>query len=161
MKQVRGESEAQVKLADQQHHRRKLQNTDLTYLHFGIGPSWNLDDHVQDGLLLIGIQGDVVEWRHRNTIFLDENAMLQGVRSSDLSGCVLGGHIREERVVGGGGRRARKVSSYLACARRNFVGGIGWRQCGCGSRERERLQLQTTRGGRVFVQVNIQLSCKY
>jgi len=34
----------------------------LAYLHLGIGPSWNLDDHVQDSLLLIGIQGDVVKW---------------------------------------------------------------------------------------------------
>ena len=30
-------------------------------LHLGIGPTWDLDNHVQDGLLVVGIEGDVVE----------------------------------------------------------------------------------------------------
>lgn len=35
-------------------------------LHLAIGPSWDLNDHVQDGLLVVGIEGDVVEGRDNN-----------------------------------------------------------------------------------------------
>lgn len=40
--------------ADQTTHR-------YTYLKLSIGPSWNLNNHVENGLLLIGIQRNVVE----------------------------------------------------------------------------------------------------
>lgn len=32
------------------------------YLELGIGPSGDLNDHVQHHLLLIGIQGDIMKW---------------------------------------------------------------------------------------------------
>ena len=120
-----------------------------THLHLGIGPSWNLDDHVQDSLLFVGVQGDVVEWGDWNSIFLEVDAMLQSVGSSDLASGVLGSHVcgNRRRRIGGGRRGAREVSSYLICARRNFVCIIGWRQCGRRERERERLQVMAE-GGR-------------
>lgn len=31
-----------------------------THLHLGVGPAGNLDDHVEDGLLLVGVERDVV-----------------------------------------------------------------------------------------------------
>ena len=34
---------------------------DQTYLKLAIGPSWDLNDHVQDSLLLVGIQRDIME----------------------------------------------------------------------------------------------------
>lgn len=35
--------------------------SNLADLHLCVGPSGNLDDHVQDGLLLIGVEWDVME----------------------------------------------------------------------------------------------------
>jgi hypothetical protein len=32
------------------------------YLHLSIGPSGNFNNHVEDGLLGIGIEWDVVKW---------------------------------------------------------------------------------------------------
>ena len=55
-----------------------------THLELSIGPPGNLHDHVQNGLLLIGIEGDVVEGRDRLAILLDENAMLEGVGGANL-----------------------------------------------------------------------------
>lgn len=127
-----------VKLAGNYINSLKRQ---VTYLHLGIGPSRNLDDHVQDGLLFIGIQGDVVKWGNRDSILFKVDAVLQSVRSSDLAGGILGSHVCVDSRSGiGRRRRAREVSSYLVCARRNFVCIIGWRQCGR-ERERERLQI--------------------
>lgn len=67
--------------------RRK---TTLTYLLLGIGPARDLDNHVQDGLLLVGVEGNVVEGRDGLAILLNVDAVLQGVRSSDLAGGVHG-----------------------------------------------------------------------
>ena len=61
-------------------------NTDLL---FGIGPARDLDDHVQDSLLLIGVQGNVVERRDGDAILLDECAVFQGVRSTNTANTVL------------------------------------------------------------------------
>ena len=54
-----------------------------TNLCLGIGPARDLDDHVHDSLLLIGVERNVVEWRDWDTIFLDVDAVLKGVRGSD------------------------------------------------------------------------------
>ena len=64
----------------------------MTYLHFGISPAWNLHNHVKNGLLLIGVQGDVMKGRQWDTILFNVDAMLQ---------CV-GGPILSDRVPGGG-----------------------------------------------------------
>jgi hypothetical protein len=64
-----------------------------TYLHLAIGPARDLNDHVQDGLLLVCIQRDIVERRDGHAIFLNVNAVLQGIGTRDLS-CLVGrGHI--------------------------------------------------------------------
>ena len=63
-----------------------------TDLHLRIGPAGNLDNHVEDGLLLIGIQGDIVEWGNGDAILLNKDAMLEGVGSANLAGGILGSH---------------------------------------------------------------------
>ena len=65
-----------------------------TYLKLAIGPSWDLDDHVQDGLLLVGVEGDVVEGRHGHAILFDVDAVLEGVGGADLADAVRGGGHR-------------------------------------------------------------------
>ena len=42
-----------------------------THFQLSIGPSWDLNYHVQDSLLLIGIERNVVEGRDRSAILLD------------------------------------------------------------------------------------------
>ena len=61
------------------------------YLLLGVGPARDLNNHVQDGLLLVGIEGDVVEGRDGLAILLDVDAVLKGVRSRDRADGVLGG----------------------------------------------------------------------
>jgi hypothetical protein len=51
----------------------------ITCLHFAIGPSWDLNDHIQDGLLLIGIERDIVEGRDGDAILFNIDSVLQGV----------------------------------------------------------------------------------
>ena len=62
------------------------------YLKLSIGPSGNLDNHVQDGLLLVGIEGNIVEGRDGHAILLDVDAVLEGVGSRDLADAVSGSH---------------------------------------------------------------------
>lgn len=59
-----------------------------THLHLRIGPAGHLDDHVEDRLLLVGVEGNVVPWRDELAVFLDEDAVLERVRRSDLAGGV-------------------------------------------------------------------------
>lgn len=61
---------------------------ETTCLHLGIGPSGNLDDHVQDGLLLIGEEGDVVKGGDGNAILFNVDTMLKSVGCSNLAGGV-------------------------------------------------------------------------
>lgn len=117
-----------------------------TYLLLGVGPAGDLDDHVQDGLLLVGVERDVVEGRDGHAILLDVDAVLEGVRSADLArgedargvGHSLGHGCCESGVLvgstGDGGRR--EVTLQLCSAKggrlaRNFVGvgraGGAWR----------------------------------
>jgi hypothetical protein len=64
-----------------------------THLHLSIGPTRHLDDHVEDRLLLVGIEGDVVEGRDGHAILLDEDAVLERVGRANLAGCVYGSHV--------------------------------------------------------------------
>lgn len=59
-----------------------------SYLLLGVGPARNLDDHVQDGLLLVGVEGNVVEGRDGDAILLDVDTVLQRVRLGDLADSV-------------------------------------------------------------------------
>lgn len=63
-----------------------------TYLKLCIGPSWDLNDHVQNGLLLVGIERDVVEGRDADAILGDVNTVLEGVGGTNLVGFVLRSH---------------------------------------------------------------------
>ena len=56
-----------------------------TDLELGVGPAGDLNDHVQNRLLGIGVEGNVVERRDGLAILLDVDAVLQGVRSTDLA----------------------------------------------------------------------------
>lgn len=68
-------------------------SVELADLHLGIGPSWDLYDHVEDGLLLIGVQRDVVEWRDNTAMAVfDVNSVLEGERLAGLS-CAVAAHI--------------------------------------------------------------------
>lgn len=92
-------------------------NSTGTYLKLCIGPSWDLNDHVQDGLLLIGVEGDIVEWGNSDAILGDVNTVLEGVGGTDLVGFVLrshscGGIFGLFDVVGIIGN-TREVAGYL------------------------------------------------
>lgn len=70
------------------------------YLLLCVGPPRDLDDHVQDGLLLVGVEGDVVEGRDRHAILLDEDAVLKGVSGADLARGVDGRGLGLEAAAG-------------------------------------------------------------
>ena len=74
-----------------------------TDLLLGIGPARDLDDHVKDGLLGIGVERDVVEGRDGHTVLFDVHAVLERVGGGDLADAVGGRH-------GAGGRQ---VTGYL------------------------------------------------
>jgi hypothetical protein len=62
-----------------------------THLHLRVGPAGDLDDHVEDGLLLVGIQRNVVPCRDGLAVLLDEDAVLKRVGRCDLAGGVSHG----------------------------------------------------------------------
>lgn len=91
-----------------------------THLELGIGPPGDLDNHVQDGLLLVGVEGDIVEGRDGDAILLDVDAVLERVGGGHLAEVVRGGHGgrgrrggRRGRVQLAGGRGRRKVTGDL------------------------------------------------
>lgn len=43
---------------------------------FGIGPSRNFNDHVEDTIVLVGEERDVVPWRNDGAILFDKNAVI-------------------------------------------------------------------------------------
>lgn len=61
------------------------------YLLLGVGPAGDLNDHVQDGLLSIGVEGDVMEGRDGLAILLDINTVLQRERLGNLANGVRHG----------------------------------------------------------------------
>ena len=63
------------------------------YFLLGICPPWDLDDHVQDGLLLVCIEGDIVEGRADSSIHFNIDTVLQGVWSTDLADTKAWRHI--------------------------------------------------------------------
>lgn len=66
----------------------------MSYLKLGVGPSWDLDDHVQDGLLLVGVQRDIVERREWLAILLDVAAVVESVLCADRANAVFGWLVR-------------------------------------------------------------------
>jgi hypothetical protein len=69
-----------------------------TNLELGVGPARDLNDHVQDGLLLVGVEGDVVEGGDGDAILLDVDAVLQSVGSGDLAQGVGGSHFGQAAI---------------------------------------------------------------
>lgn len=55
------------------------------YLLLGVGPARDLDNHVEDSLLLVGIERDVVEGRDWDSILLDVDTVVQRVRLANLA----------------------------------------------------------------------------
>ena len=47
-------------------------------LHLGVGPTRNLDNHVQDALVGVGEQRNVMEGRYDSSILFDEDTMVCG-----------------------------------------------------------------------------------
>lgn len=56
-----------------------------TYLLLGVGPARDLNNHVQDGLLLIGVERDIVERRDGDAILLVVDTVLQRVGLANLA----------------------------------------------------------------------------
>lgn len=70
-----------------------------TYLKLAIGPARNLNNHVEDGLLLVGIEGNIMEGRDGNAILLNVNSVLERVGGANLADLERGRH---------GGQRAMR-----------------------------------------------------
>lgn len=62
-----------------------------THLHLRIGPAGDLDDHVEDRLLLVGVQRNVVPCRDGLAVLLNEDTVLERVGRGDLAGGVSHG----------------------------------------------------------------------
>lgn len=64
----------------------------MTNLLLSVGPAGDLDNHVQDGLLLVGVQRNVVEGRDWDAILLNKDAVVESVGSANVAGGVSGSH---------------------------------------------------------------------
>jgi hypothetical protein len=53
----------------------------LRDLKLGVGPAGDLDDHVEDGALLVGVEGDIVEGRDNLAVLLEEDTVVCSVES--------------------------------------------------------------------------------
>lgn len=96
-----------------------------THLHLRVGPAGHLNNHVEDSLLLVGVQRDIVEGRDGHAILLNVDAVLKGVGGANLAGRVLArslGNGERSHCVGSGGV---EVSCQLLCSRLDFVDGSG------------------------------------
>ena len=60
----------------------------FAHLHLCIAPARNFNNHVQDGLLLVGIERNIVEWRNGDAILLDVDTVLESVCSADSASSV-------------------------------------------------------------------------
>lgn len=63
------------------------------YLLLGVGPARNLNDHIQNVLLLIGIQRNIVERRDRDAILLDVHTVLESVGGADFANGIRHGGV--------------------------------------------------------------------
>ena len=97
----------------------------LTCLQLGVGPSRDLNDHIHDCLLLIGIERDIVEGRDRGAIHFSIATVVEGVLWGDLTSTELGGAF----TVGHGGRGGLRASSEVPIdgsgTLRSYAGGGG------------------------------------
>ncbi len=82
----------------------KKTRLDKTHLHLRIGPARDLDDHVEDGMRLVGVERDIMEGRDRHAIPLDVNAVLERVWNCDLASRVLIWSVGMIALLGDGKR---------------------------------------------------------
>ena len=76
------------------------------YLLLSVGPARDLNNHVQDVLLLIGVERDIMEWRDGDAILLVVDTVLQRVGLANLADGVGHGVLRVLRGI----RNRSKVS---------------------------------------------------
>lgn len=74
----------------------------MTYFHLSIGPPRHLDDHIEHSLLLVRVQWYIMERRDGHAILLNVDAVLKGVRGTDLAGCVDRGGLAVIALLGDG-----------------------------------------------------------
>ena len=67
-----------------------------THLHFGIGPPWDFDNHVEDSLLIIGVERNIMKGRHGRSILFNEDAVFECIGRADFSDSIA---TRGVRVV--------------------------------------------------------------
>lgn len=109
---VLGDLSLDTELALPSNCPHRVSRTDLL---LGIGPARDLDNHVEDGLLLIGVERDVVEGRQGHAVLLDVHAVLQRVGRGHLADAVLGRHCASVLSGSCGGCRVQ-VAGYLRSA---------------------------------------------
>lgn len=88
------------------------------YLLLGVCPARNLDNHVKNVLLLIGIQRNIVERRDRDTILLDVHTVLESVGGADFADGVRHGgvdRIRRQSGCGSGEMSCQLGSTIDGC----------------------------------------------
>jgi len=64
------------------------------YFHLGVGPTGDLDDHVEDAIVPVGEKRDVVEGRDDLTVSFSVDPVIEGVGCADETRCILGSHGR-------------------------------------------------------------------
>jgi len=69
-------------------------------LELCVGPTRDLDNHVEDAIALVGKERDVVEWGDDGSILFRIDAMFEGVGSTDDTRRELGNHRRGGEKTG-------------------------------------------------------------
>ena len=72
--------------------KKKKKKKKENNLLLGIGPAGNLNNHVEHGLLVIGIERDIVEGRDGRSILFDIDSVLDGVGLANLTHRVFRRH---------------------------------------------------------------------
>jgi len=73
----------------------------LADFELGVGPTRNLNNHVQDTIVLVVKERNVVEGGKDGPVLFRIYAMFEGVGSTDDTGGVLGDHGRRRKETGG------------------------------------------------------------
>lgn len=69
------------------------------YLHLGVGPSRDFDNHVVDTLVLVGKQRNVVKGRDGLAVLQDEEAVVERVGSSHCVQPKLRNHVCYVEII--------------------------------------------------------------
>jgi hypothetical protein len=87
-------------------------------LELGVGPAGDLDNHVEDGAVLVGEEGDIVEGRDDLAVLLEEGA--------ELCRCTRAVSVRQDLPASTStGRRKISVTTRSACDARAIDCPIG------------------------------------